>query len=191
MIRITGGELRGRALELPPGLRTRPSSGKLREALFSALADRIHDAVVADLFAGSGALGVEALSRGARHAVFVELDSRCIRVLHQNLAHLGLGSDRARVRRADARRWLQRLEEGGLPEPERASVLLLDPPYLPGEAGRLLPQLAALVESGAVAVCVLEHASEDAPQPSITHGLRAIVRHHGRGAFTLLEKESP
>jgi 16S rRNA (guanine966-N2)-methyltransferase len=147
---------------------------------------------VADLFAGSGALGIEALSRGARAAVFVELDPRCVRLLHQNLARLGLTRERARVRRADARRWLHRLGEGTLPEPERARVLLLDPPYLPGEVGRLLPQLAALVESGAVAVCVLEHADEDVAQaPAVPAGLRAIVRHHGRGAFTLLEKESP
>ena len=115
MIRITGGWLKGRRIALAPSVGTRPSSGRLREALFSALGQRIEGAVFADLFAGSGALGIEALSRGASRGSFVELDPRAVKVLRRNLEELSIPHEAYRLRRADAWRWLDKLGDGRLP----------------------------------------------------------------------------
>lgn len=122
MTRIIAGAAGGRRLAVPPA-GTRPTSDRVREALFSALA---HDpgldgAAVLDLCAGSGALGLEALSRGAGHALLVESDRRAAAILRRNVADLGLPG--AEVRAAPAGAVL------GAPAPRRYDVLLVDPPY--------------------------------------------------------------
>ena len=93
-MRVVAGDLRGRRIEAPPGHDTRPTTDKVREAIFNALGslDLVRDARVADLFAGTGALGIEALSRGAAHCTFVERDRNVVRTLRGNLEHLGLGN---------------------------------------------------------------------------------------------------
>jgi 16S rRNA (guanine966-N2)-methyltransferase len=120
-MRVVAGELRGRRFEAPPGNDVRPTTDKVREAVFNALGslDVVRDAVVVDLFAGSGALGIEALSRGAAEAVFVERDRGVLRVLRDNLRTLGI-ADRARVVQGDA---LARA--AGV----SADLVLADPPY--------------------------------------------------------------
>ena len=89
-MRVVAGELRGRLFEAPPGVDTRPTTDKVREAVFNALGslDLVRDAVVADLFAGSGGMGIEALSRGAAEVVFVERDRSALRTLRDNLRAL-------------------------------------------------------------------------------------------------------
>src|SRR5580704_10651585 len=101
-MRVIAGTLGGRRLRAPAGRATRPTSDRVREALFSMLGE-IDGARVLDLFAGSGALGIEALSRGAAHAVFVERDAGAAAVLRENLRALGVGPEQAELRRADAR----------------------------------------------------------------------------------------
>lgn len=120
-MRVVAGELRGRRIEAPSGTDTRPTTDKVREATFNALGslDLVRDAVVVDLYAGSGALGIEALSRGAAHCTFVERDRSALRVLKANLATLGL-EDRARVVAGDAA-----VVGRGI----SADVVLADPPY--------------------------------------------------------------
>src|SRR4051794_34321986 len=100
-MRVIAGTLGGRRLKTPAGRGTRPTSDRVREALFSMLGE-LGGARVLDLFAGTGALGIEALSRGAGRAVFVERDTRAAAVLSENLAALGLGLERAELRRAEA-----------------------------------------------------------------------------------------
>ncbi len=102
-MRVVAGELRGRRIDAPPGLGTRPTTDKVREAVFNALGSRdlIRDATVADLYAGSGALGIEALSRGAAHCTFLERDRTALRILRGNLVNLGL-EDRSTVVAGDA-----------------------------------------------------------------------------------------
>lgn len=119
-MRVVAGELRGRRLVTPAGAATRPTSDKVRQATFNALesAGEVADAVVLDLFAGSGALGIEALSRGAAHATFVERDRGALAALRANLDALDL-TGRSTVVVGDA---LQRA--GG-----RWDLVLLDPPY--------------------------------------------------------------
>lgn len=103
-LRVIGGEARGRRLEQPPSQTTRPLTDRAREALFNILAPVVPDARVADLFAGSGAVGIEALSRGATHATFVERDRGVAEVVEANLRTVGFAG-RADVRRTDALGW--------------------------------------------------------------------------------------
>lgn len=142
-MRVVAGTLGGRRFDAPPGQDTRPTSDRVREALFSALAD-IHGARVLDLFAGSGALAIEALSRGAAHAVLVESNARAAAVIQGNLKALDLAQDRAQVRRRDALRVLRDASEAG----ESYDLVFLDPPYRlatglgPDLATALVPVLA-------------------------------------------------
>jgi 16S rRNA (guanine(966)-N(2))-methyltransferase RsmD len=147
-LRVIAGRYGGRRLQAPAGAATRPTSDRVREALFSILGAHVDGAVVLDLFAGSGALGIEALSRGAARATFVESAPPALRALRGNLTTLGADAE---VVRADALRWL-RAASGG---ERQYSLVFLDPPYrraaaLGAELSAALPAvlgLAALVVS--------------------------------------------
>ena len=137
-MRIVAGRYRGRRLTAPPGLDTRPTSDRVREALFNILGD-IEGLRVLDLFAGSGALAIEALSRGAAGAVLVEQDPRAVDAIRANLD--ALGASEARVVRGDALAWLRRAEG-------EWDIVFLDPPYssardLAGPLSELLPAVLA------------------------------------------------
>lgn len=121
-MRIVSGSWRGRIIKPPADPRVRPTADRVREAWMSILQPDLPDARVLDLFAGSGALGLEALSRGAAHADFVELGRRSLDVLRANIAALGAGP-RAAVHRADAVRFAERLA------PSAYDVAFADPPY--------------------------------------------------------------
>jgi 16S rRNA (guanine966-N2)-methyltransferase len=142
-MRIIAGAYGGRTLKAPKGESTRPTSDRVREALFSILGDRVQDARVLDLFAGSGALGLEALSRGAHSVTFVDDDRAAIAAIKANLATLGAAAE---VRQTDALRFLR----GAL----QYDLILLDPPYRLAE--RLAPPLSEALRTvlapGAVAV---------------------------------------
>jgi 16S rRNA (guanine(966)-N(2))-methyltransferase RsmD len=104
-LRVIAGSARGRKLEQPPRDTTRPLTDRAREALFNILTPRLRGARVLDLFAGSGAVGIEALSRSAEQATFVEMDGAAARVIQSNLDHLGFGDD-GEVVRGDAVAWI-------------------------------------------------------------------------------------
>ena len=123
-MRVIAGDLGGRHIQAPSGRVTRPTSDRVREALFAML-DDVGGANVLDLFAGSGGLGIEALSRGAASAVFVERDALALRALRANLASLGLAAPKARVRRSDA---LVALRSAWRRE-ETYDLIFIDPPY--------------------------------------------------------------
>jgi 16S rRNA (guanine(966)-N(2))-methyltransferase RsmD len=126
-MRIIAGSLRSRTLVAPPGLATRPTSDRLRETLFNVLAPRIQGAAFLDLYAGSGAVGIEALSRGVARVEFVERAPAALRVLRGNLEKLGLTAG-FRIHAAPVGATLRRV---GAPErrPEPYEVVFLDPPY--------------------------------------------------------------
>lgn len=158
-MRVIAGSLGGRRLAAPGGRRTRPTSDRVREALFMAL-EPLAGARVVDLFAGSGALGIEALSRGAEFADFVESDRAARAVLHENRAALGL--------EARSRIWPLTLP-GGLTRLKSvvraADLVLLDPPYGGGEARAVLEWLGAGDRvAPAVRVVVEHHARDDLPE---------------------------
>jgi 16S rRNA (guanine966-N2)-methyltransferase len=125
-MRVVAGSARGRTLVTPPGARTRPTTDRVREAVFNALWSRgaLDGARVVDLFAGSGALGVEALSRGAAHATFVDLDREAVRAIRRNVEACGV-ADRATVVAAPVERWLAGRPAGDSP----FDLAFCDPPY--------------------------------------------------------------
>lgn len=140
-MRVIAGEFRGRRLVAPSGATTRPTSDRVREALFNSLTslDVVVGAHVLDRFAGSGALGIEALSRGAARCAFVEIDRAAITALHTNLERCGLAADRAVVRSA--------------PPAGPWDLVLLDPPYAFDGWDDLLRELEAELCPEAVVVC--------------------------------------
>jgi 16S rRNA (guanine966-N2)-methyltransferase len=118
-MRVIGGEFRSRALKSLPGLDVRPTPDRLREALFNVLATRVQGASFLDLYAGTGAVGIEALSRGAAQVTLVEADRGALKVIHENLRALGIDG-RVDVRAARVTRAIPAL---------RADIVFLDPPY--------------------------------------------------------------
>jgi 16S rRNA (guanine966-N2)-methyltransferase len=152
-MRVVAGTARGRTLVTPPGARTRPTTDRVREAVFNALWSRgaLEGARVVDLFAGSGALGVEALSRGAAHVTFVDDDREALRAIRHNVDACGV-ADRAVVVATRVERWLAARR----PEDPSADLAFCDPPYaFDGWEDLLAAVPAALVvaeASGPVAV---------------------------------------
>lgn len=118
-MRVIGGEFRSRVLKTLPGLATRPTPDRMRETLFNVLAPQIADTIFLDAYAGTGAVGIEALSRGARRAIFVEKNRAAVEVIRQNLATLGI-ENRAEVYTGKTLQVLERI---------KADIIFLDPPY--------------------------------------------------------------
>jgi 16S rRNA (guanine966-N2)-methyltransferase len=131
-VRIIAGQWRGRIIDAPPGRKTRPTSDRVREAWMSAIQTEIPGSHVLDLFSGSGALGIEALSRGATHATFVEQAAPAIRTLKNNIAKLGVDLDRTTIVRADA------IDFAGAADELGYDLALADPPYNQGFAAELI-----------------------------------------------------
>ena len=154
--RVIAGTARGIRLEAPgPG--TRPLADRVKETLFAILEPDLRGAVVVDLFAGSGAAGIEALSRGAARAIFVERDRGAAAVIAANLARTHLGGERARIVRADAVAWLAGPEAAAAP----FDVVIVDPPYA---------ETALLV------------AALEAVEPRLAPGARVVAKHFWRDA---------
>jgi 16S rRNA (guanine966-N2)-methyltransferase len=160
-MRLTGGLDRGRKLRAPRGATTRPTGAKVREAIFNILGPA-PDSAVLDIFAGTGALGIEALSRGAHSAYFVERDGRALQALHRNLKELGLVS-RARVVGTEAHAALRQLSAEGV----RFGWVFIDPPYAAGVVTSVLEVLSGgnLLASGGI--IIVEHDKRNVPPDSV------------------------
>ncbi len=188
-MRIIGGEHRGRRLTAPRGSATRPMLDRVREALFSTLAPWLEGAVVLDLFSGSGSLGLEALSRGARSVRFVERDPRAAACLRSNVEELGL-SGSAEIVRADA---LGEAAWGGQPR----DLVFLDPPYALLEELRhrraVLDALHALVRGHLASEGVLVfHAPRGAvSRTEFDAGMLLREREYGTNALWYVQLDSP
>ncbi|HUP98908.1 MAG TPA: 16S rRNA (guanine(966)-N(2))-methyltransferase RsmD [Aeromicrobium sp.] len=174
MTRVIAGEWGGRRLAAPKGSGTRPTSDRVREALFSSLESELggFDGLrVFDLFAGSGALGLEALSRGAAHADFVEADRKAADVIRRNIAALGVPTARARIHATSVERFVGELTAG-------FDLAFLDPPYrMPSDT--LAAVVEALPEGGLI---VVERSSRE---PFAWPGTRSGLRERRYGETTL------
>ncbi len=171
-MRVVSGELGGRKLVSPEGTSTRPTTDRVREAVFNALgsAGVLDGAIVADLFAGTGAVGIEAISRGAAHCTFVERDRNALRALEENIDTLDIG-DRSRVLRSDATQAAATLD---------VDIVFADPPYDFGGWDALIAKLRAdfvVAESG--------RALGEQPGWNITRSKR-----YGRTWVSFLEREA-
>lgn len=185
-MRVIAGRLGGRRLVAPRGMATRPTSDRVREALFSALGD-VSGASVLDLYAGTGALGIEALSRGAARATFVENAKPALAALRENVEALGL-RDRARVVDQRAERAIAAIGAGEGAPAGAFDLVLIDPPYASlAEVPRVV---AALVARDAVADgarLVVEHATRDAA-PDLAGFARGKSRVYGDTSVTIFER---
>jgi 16S rRNA (guanine966-N2)-methyltransferase len=157
-MKVLAGALKGRRLETPRGTTTRPTADQVRIALMDTLTPRLPGARVLDLFAGAGGVGLEALSRGAAHATFVERDTRAVAALRANVETLGVAAQ-ARVERADARVALERLAR----EEARFDIVFLDPPYEDDTVTPTLERLGALPLLAADGVVIAQHLTKRAP----------------------------
>jgi 16S rRNA (guanine966-N2)-methyltransferase len=155
-MRVIAGEFRSRRLKSLPGLETRPTPDRLRETLFSVLATRIADCVFMDVYAGTGAVGIEALSRGARRSIFIEKNRRAVEVIHENLATLGLES-RSEVFTSKAATVLERAH---------ADIAFLDPPY---EMANEYDASMRALDQAETPLVVVQHSSRFTPAEECWH----------------------
>jgi len=182
-MRISGGELRGRGIVAPKGLKTRPTSEFLRQVAFNLLGERVAGARVLDLFAGSGAFGLEALSRGAALATFVEQDRRALAALHANLSGLGLAG-RATVLGRPVLAAFPELAAG-----EGFDLVFLDPPYRQGLEGASMEALASggVLRENALVLLQAFHKTTLADSFPSLRWLK--TRRHGENCLILYGKE--
>jgi 16S rRNA (guanine966-N2)-methyltransferase len=186
-MRVIAGRLGGRRLAAPRGDETRPTSDRVREALFSILGD-VEGARVLDLYAGTGALGIEALSRGASRAVFVESARAALAVLRANIASLDLEASAVVIAQPALRAAPLILREAPF------ELVLADPPYAAlASAASVLERLVAAAPRRLLAPSarvVIEHASRDEP-PEIGGLRRATTRSYGEASLTLYDHPAP
>ena len=147
-MRITGGTGKGRRLRVPAGDRVRPTSDKVKQALFNMLGEKVAGAAFLDLYAGTGGIGIEALSRGAGRVVFIDDSRSSLQVIRHNVEQSGFG-DRAQVTAARAESFVRKTEE-------RFDIVFLDPPYT-----LVIAEVLAFVEEADLlqpgAVVIAEH----------------------------------
>jgi 16S rRNA (guanine966-N2)-methyltransferase len=180
-MRIIAGEFKGRRLKAPKWDGLRPTSDKLRETLFNVLAPRIAGARVLDVFAGTGAVGLEALSRGAVRAVFIESDRRAAALIHENVTLCGV-SDRCAIIRGAAERVLQYAIDG-----DPFDVVVLDPPYEHELLDAAIDAAAQhLATDGRL---VVEHASRRA-LPAVASARPVRTLRSGDSALTIFERHT-
>ncbi len=178
MVRIIAGRRKGARILAPKGRATRPTADRVREAAFDLLGP-VEGATVLDLFAGSGAMGLEALSRGAASVLFVDSDREACRAIERNLAKLGLGE--AVVVRRDALRTLAEEAAAG----RRYDLVFVDPPYdrIPSVLTALAAHLPAVLARGGVAV--IETAAGEEPELPLP---KRTSRRYGSSRLTLFQR---
>ncbi|MBS8263338.1 16S rRNA (guanine(966)-N(2))-methyltransferase RsmD [Mesobacillus boroniphilus] len=154
-MRVVSGDLKGRALKAVPGTSTRPTTDKVKEALFNMIGPYFTEGLGLDLFAGSGGLGIEALSRGLDKVIFVDREGKAIHIINENLKSCGL-EEKAEVYRNDAVRALKAIQKRDL----KFDYIFLDPPYKKQQLVKLLEMIDKenLVQHDGLIVC--EHASD-------------------------------
>ena len=177
-MRVIAGQFRGRRLKAPDWEGLRPTSDRLRETLFNILAPRIEGGHVLDGYAGTGAVGIEALSRGAAHVTFVEQDRRAASLIEANLAALGLTSRYAIIRAGFA---------GTVPRlPGPFEMVFLDPPYGAAELERALESAVPLIVGSTL--LIVEHATRDAAPAAVGPLVRTREVKQGDSALAFYQR---
>lgn len=184
-MRVISGTARGIPLSAPEGMGTRPTTDRVKENLFNMIQHEIRDKTVLDLFSGSGALAIEALSRGAREAVLVEPDKRCYTVINDNLKRTRL-EQLAKVIRLESQEGIRQLQREG----RRFDLVFMDPPYAQGWVEITLRQLTELDVLKPGAMVIAEHEYSD-PSPEQVGSLRRInLKKYGRTALSVYREET-
>lgn len=180
-LRVISGICKGRKLKTVHGMQTRPTADRMRESLFNILGPKLVEAVVLDLFAGTGALGIEALSRGARYAVFVERRQQAVSVIRENLITCRM-TDKARIIQWDVAKNLKCLES----VTARFDMVFMDPPYQQNLLYAALDSLRKTASLHAETTIVIEHAADDTLQTNGAGYTMLDQRQYGNTAFSFL-----
>jgi 16S rRNA (guanine966-N2)-methyltransferase len=175
-MRVIGGRFRSRKLKSVPGLAVRPTPDRLREALFNVLAARIPGSLFLDAYAGTGAVGIEALSRGAEHVVLIERDAKAVQVLRENLHSLGIETEATVVRGTAA----------ALLPNYKAEIAFVDPPY--EKVNDYAASLVALARSGC-ALAIAQHASRLSLEDSYDRLKKTRVLKQGDNSLSFFEPD--
>lgn len=183
-MRVIAGSARGRPLRTLPGLEVRPTLDRVRQGVFSSLGERVDGAVFLDLFAGSGAVGIEALSRGAERATFVERAAGCARRLRENLERCQV-AERARVLECDWRAGIARLRRGG----EAFDLIYADPPYERFDEASILAAAAELLD--AEGLLLLEHPRRRRVPETAGRLRRTRALEYGQTAVSIYRVDTP
>jgi 16S rRNA (guanine(966)-N(2))-methyltransferase RsmD len=184
-MRIIGGEYRGRILRMPKGVKIRPTRDRVREAIFNIIREAIPEARVLDLYAGSGAFGIEALSRGASSVVFVDNNINCIRIIKSNLSALGNSAKPSQVIKRDAVRAISGFQKEG----KEFDIVFLDPPYHKDLARNCLIKIDACDILSQRGFVVSEHFVKDA-MPDRIGALSAFTqRKYGDTVISFYRKQ--
>ncbi len=180
-MRITGGKIKGRRLSSFKGTGIRPTSQKIREAIFNIIGNELSGLSVLDLFAGTGIMGIEALSRGASFALFIDYSPKSMRLIRENLRICGL-SDRAMIIRKDLRRGLPKIPL----EREGFNLIFIDPPYEKGLISPLLERLAMKRPFKIPCDIVIEGKKTESISPLIPNFSISAVRIYGDTKISIL-----
>lgn len=167
-MRVVGGSAGGRKLVAPDGYDVRPTTDKVKESVFNIIQFEIEGRNMLDLFAGSGQMGIEALSRGAAHAVFVDSSKKSLDTVRKNLSTVGF-TEKATVVAGDSVDYLRRCRE-------KFGVVFLDPPYHNGLIAKAFGCLAEVLEPGAVVVCETK-ADEELPESFADFGITKTYKY--------------
>lgn len=177
-MRVITGSAKGRRLKTLPGIDVRPTTDGVKEAIFSIVQFEVEDAVVLDLFAGSGQLGIEALSRGAAKVVFVDNSAESIKVVKDNLRHTGLEENAVVINTAN-NAFLRSTRE-------KFDIAILDPPYNHNLIQKSMPQLVEKMAEGGIIIC--EHEKETVLPESFGDFSVSKIYRHGRATLTTYRK---
>ncbi|MFA5147069.1 MAG: 16S rRNA (guanine(966)-N(2))-methyltransferase RsmD [Candidatus Omnitrophota bacterium] len=183
-MRIIGGEYRSRLIAMPKGVEIRPTQDKVRQAIFNILGD-ISGKRVLELFAGTGAFGMEALSRGAGYVTFVDNNFRCVQTIKANLDSLGVDGSRYEVMRTNALSVLPRLGK----EEEKYDIVFLDPPYHKGMAKKCLINIDDYDILSPISLVIAEHFKKDALDAVLKRLILDKERKYGDIVITVFRKK--
>jgi len=180
-LRVIGGICKGRKLKSVRGITTRPTADRMRESLFNIIASKIPDAMILDLFAGTGALGIEALSRGAKYSVFIENNNNALSIINENILLCQM-SEKAKTIQWDIVKNLKCIESANPP----FDIVFIDPPYKKKIIKKTIENLRKTDSLKKKTDIIVEHSSEEVLQEEFT-GYRILdQRKYGKTTFSFL-----
>jgi len=192
-MRVTSGKMKGYKIKVPPGDRVRPAQDIVRQAIFNMLGENIIDARALDLFAGSGSLGIEALSRGCDWCDFVDKDKKCVVVIKENLLHTHF-EEKSKVYTMSTKRFIDKLVNGEaidktIDKIDKYDFIFLSPPYAQGIDLELFEKLPQVLKSRGVVI--FEHAKETKLPTNLDNLKLLDQRTYGAATISFLQKVAP